>query len=221
VSARLLSVPALTTVLGLVSIAAAGFAESVPEMSHDGLRRVADSKVQVAYLKPGEDLHEYDKLQILDCFVAFKKNWKRHHSGVSNRDIERIKQALAEEFRKVFVEELQDRGGYPIVEEAGADVLIVRPAIIDLDVVAPDTMTAGRAESFTTSAGSMTLVIELHDSVSGALLARAIDREAANHPGGIEWTTRSSNLSDARVILRRWASLLRERLDSVREQKAD
>jgi hypothetical protein len=82
-------------------------------------------------------------------------------------------------------------------------------------------MSAGRADTFTTSAGAMTLLVELHDSVSGALLARAIDREAANGPGRIRWTTRSSNMSDARKILKGWASLLRQRLDSVRAEKAD
>lgn len=219
--ARIASTSALTVALALMSGAAPALASNAPEISHDGLHRVADSKVQVAYLKPGEDLHEYDKLLILDCYVAFKKDWKRNHRGVSKRDIERIKKALAEEFRKVFTEELQAKGGYPIVEEAGDDVLIVRPAIIDLDVAAPDTMSAGRADTFTTSAGAMTLLVELHDSVSGALLARAIDREAANGPGRIRWTTRSSNMSDARKILKGWASLLRQRLDSVRAEKAD
>jgi hypothetical protein len=170
--------------------------------------------MQNAYLKPGEDFSQYSRLRLLDCYVAFKKNWKMGHSGVTKRDMENIKQSLAEEFRKVFVEELE-QGGYPVVEASDQDVLLVRPAIIDLDVVAPDTMSAGRSQSFSASSGAMTLYVELYDSVSGEILARASDREASRFAGSIEWTSRSTNISEARKMLKRWADLLVRKLDEV------
>jgi hypothetical protein len=61
----------------------------------------------------------------------------------------------------------------------------------------------------------MTLVIELYDSVSNEILARAIDRKRARNAGSIRWTTRGTNRVAARKILRNWANLLVGRLDDV------
>jgi len=68
--------------------------------------------------------------------------------------MEKIKADVAELFREVFTEKLGMDGGYEIVEAAGDDVLLVRPAIIDLDITAPDTMSAGRSRTYTSSAGT-------------------------------------------------------------------
>jgi hypothetical protein len=54
-------------------------------------------------------------------------------------------------------------------------VLDVVPNIINLYVNAPDTMTAGRAKTYTMDAGSMTLALQLSDSITGTLLAVAYD----------------------------------------------
>jgi hypothetical protein len=42
---------------------------------------------------------------------------------------------------------------------------------------------AGRSRSFTASAGSMTLLMGFYDAVSGSLLARVMDAEAARDGG--------------------------------------
>ena len=185
-------------------------------VSFDGLELVPESKADVAYIRPGTDFSGYNKLLILEPEVAFKKNWKRNHRNVKDKDMERMRQDLAELFQEVFTQELQTEGGYQIVEDAAEDVLLLRPAIIDLDVTAPDTMSAGRSRTFTNSAGAATLFVELFDSVSGEILARAVDREEARQSSTFRYTTRSSNKADARRMLARWADLLRDRLDEMR-----
>jgi hypothetical protein len=184
------------------------------EVTHDGLERAANSSADRAWIKPGVDFSQYTEIGLLDCVVSFKRNWKMNHSGVRKNDMERIKSALSDEFREVFAEELEG-GGYPVVTDAADHVLLIRPAIIDLDVAAPDTKTAGRSNSFTASPGAMTLVIELYDSVSNEILARAIDRKRARNAGSIRWTTPGTNRVAARKILRNWANLLVSRLDDV------
>jgi hypothetical protein len=184
------------------------------EVTHDGLERVTKSKVERAWVKPGVDFSQYTEVGLLDCFVSFRRNWKMNHPSVRKRDMERITSGLADEFRKVFTNELEN-GGYPVVADAAEHVLLIRPAIIDLDVAAPQTNTGGRSDSFTTSPGTMTLVIELYDSVSNEILARAIDRRRARNVGNIQWTTSITNRDAARKILRRWANLLVSRLDEV------
>jgi hypothetical protein len=184
-------------------------------VTHDGLERVANSTLERAWVKPDVDFSQYTEVGLLDAFVSFRRNWRMNHQGIRTRDMERITSTLSDEFRQVFTESLES-GGYPVVEEAADHVLLIRPAIIDLDVAAPDTRSAGRSNSFTTSPGAMTLVIELYDSVSNEILARAIDRQRARNAGNsIQWTTSGTNRVAARRILRRWADLLVSRLDEV------
>jgi hypothetical protein len=125
-----------------------------------------------------------------------------------------IKKELAQEFLKVFTEELS-RGGYQLVDKPAHDVLLVRPAIIDLDIQAPDPMGDIDSTTFSASAGQMTLLAELYDSVTSDLLLRAIDPEADEGSGMIEWQNSVSNSSDARRILRMWAERLRKALDEA------
>jgi hypothetical protein len=188
--------------------------------THDGLVLAPGRKVAAAYIDPEADLGIYNKIMMLDCYVAFKKDWQRDQKragsrlSVSSSEMERIKTAVAEVFQEAFVEELSKDGGYEIVDTAGDDVLLVRPAIIDLDVSAPDTMSAGRSRTYTTTAGAATLFIELYDSVSGDILARAADRREARTMGGhLTYSNRVTNKSDASRMMRSWAKLLRERLD--------
>jgi hypothetical protein len=210
----------LRSILGTALVAvlcAACASEPSPrnvEVTHDGLVRVANSRVERAWTKPDVDFSQYTEVGLLDAFVSFRRNWRMNHSGVRARDMERIKTTLAEEFRQVFTDALQS-GGYPVVTDAAEHVLLIRPAIIDLDVAAPDTMSAGRSNSFTATPGAMTLVIELYDSESNEILARAIDRRRARNVGNIRLATRGSNRQAARRILRRWANLLVSRLDEV------
>jgi len=193
-----------------------------PQETHDGLILVEDRNVAAAYVDPDADLSVYNKIMILDCYVAFKKDWekKAKKTGsrvrVSSSDIERIKVDVAALFRDVFTEKLASDDGYEIVTAAGDDVLLVRPAIIDLDITAPDTMSAGRTHTYTTSSGAATLYIELYDSVTGDILARAADRKEARSAGGyMTYSSRVTNRSDARRMLGRWADQLRVKLDEL------
>ena len=203
--------------------------EEPPEVTHDGLHRVQDSKAAIGYIKPDADFGAYNRLLILDCHVAFKKNWQRDKNReattlsqrVKDSDMERIKEDMANLFLEVFVEELDTKGGYEVVDKIGEDVLIIRPAIIDLDITAPDLgRDTGRSRTFTSSAGAATIYIELYDSVTSEILARAVDRKGARDTGWMTWSNRVSNSAEARRILRRWASLLRERLDEYHDGKA-
>ena len=186
------------------------------EVKHDGLERVPDSRVERAWVKPRVDFSQYTEVSLLDCFVSFRRNWRMSHPGVRARDMERIKSTLADEVRRVFTEALEN-GGHAVVTDSDDHVLLISPAIIDLDIAAPDTNSGGRSDSFTTSPVAMTLVLELHDSVSNEILARAIDRRRTYNVGNIlRWTTRGTNRDAARRILRIWANQLVSRLDEIR-----
>jgi len=129
--------------------------------------------------------------------------------------MERIKKNVSELFLEVFTEELKS-GGYTLANERAPDVLIVKPAIIDLYVNAPDVRTAGRTETFTTSAGSMTLYLELYDSETDDLLAKALDPKVDRDSGLMQWQTKVANYTAAKRMMKPWAKALRNGLDEAR-----
>jgi hypothetical protein len=214
----------LMTAACLLSGAAIARQDELPAVSHDGLE-LRKGKAAVVYVRPGVDFSGYRRFAILECPVAFSKDWERERrSGamrVSPKDMEAIKADLSAEFLKIFSDELQNKGGYQIVTTGAEDVLILRPAIIDLEVSVPDTMSAGRNYTLSESSGGMTLYLEIFDSVTGQILARAIDRQEDRGTGRIQWQNSVTNKAEADRILRRWASALRVRLDEVHGKSVD
>jgi hypothetical protein len=192
----------------------ASYAADQADLSYDGLERVKASKIAAAYVHPEADFSAYKKIMLLDPHVAFKKNWKKAHRGVSNSHMDRMKRRTSDLFRHVFTDVMEE-SGYPVVNEAGDDVLLVRPAIIDLDVSAPDKQTAGRSYTFTTNAGSATLYVELFDSSSGAILARGLDRKHARSTSTFQLSSSVYNSSEGRKIFKKWAGILRDRLNEI------
>jgi len=188
--------------------------QELPEVTADGLHRVPDSKLAIVYAEPGADLGPYNRVSILSAHVAFKKNW------ANSRDIEKIKDNLSAEFHEVFKNALTE-AGYEVTDEVADDVMIVRPAIINLDVNAPDTMSAGRSTTYTSSAGEMTLYIELYDSVSGDIIAKALDRRFDRNSGIYTWTNSVTNRAAANRILKGWAGVLVDALNEARAYDAD
>ena len=191
-----------------------------PPQEWDGLVRVKSKNLDHVYKLPEADFSGYKRVRLDPIEVEFDKNWKPNDSTrspsqrLTNSDIEKIKQALAEEFRKVFTEELT-KNGYLVVDENDDDVLRVSAAIANLYINAPEKMSAGRTRTYTTSAGHMTLVAELRDSVTGKLMARAVDSVQGRDTGNFQITNSVTNMSSARTALSKWARVLREGLDDA------
>ena len=212
---------AAASLLAVVSLPAAA-ADPAPA-TQDGLELRSQTKTRVVYAKPGADFSGYDKVAILDCYVEFEKNWQKDYNEsqvgldgrVTDKDVERMKADLAAEFKKVFTTELQDKGGYQVVTTAAPDVLVLRPALINVEVNAPDLMTADFRRTVVRSAGQMTLYLELWDATTNTLLARIADARADN-TGFAQEANRVTNAAAADLILRDWADELRKHLDAAR-----
>jgi len=195
--------------------------KDLPEVSPEGLKLVPKSKASAVYLRDGADFSGYNKVAILDCYVAFRKDWKRDQNDgvnpfkVNDSDVTRIKTELAEEFKKVFAKELTAKG-QTVVTTGGTGVLILRPAIVNLDVTSPDTMEPG-TRSYAASAGYATLYLEIFDGVSGEMLARVMDAEEAGGNYGMAVVRNSvTNRADAERMLKKWADALGAYLQNAR-----
>lgn len=219
---RCLTLSALAVVLAIA--ASLSVQSEKPEVSFDGLHLHPDKDVAALYLKPEAEFEVYTRFLMLETYVAFRKNWQRETRvagrRVSNKEMEKIKQEVAALFHDTFVEQLEADDGYPMVEEPDTDVLLLRPAIIDLDIIAPDVPVAGRVTNYTAATGAATLYLELYDSVSGEILARIVDRRRMGDYGGyMRWSTSVSQRADAQRLFKRWADMLRTGLDEVHAEK--
>ena len=196
--------------------------EKFPEATKDGLKLQDHSSHGALYLKEGASLADFTKIKILDCFVQFEKNWQRNYNReeigldhqVTDKDVERIKQEVADEFPKAFKKELE-KGGYEVVHETGEGILLLRPAIINLTVTSPNTNTAGWKTSIARSNGTMTLYLELYDSASNTKIAEVIDGEALGNDGFAQRSGAVSNNAEFTRTMEKWATTLIKRLDEA------
>lgn len=215
-----ISMTILTVLLGLAIASPVWAKKDLPAVNDEGMELVKDSELAIVYADPGADLSIYNRVWLQDATVSFKKNWLRDQNRgsairVRNSDMKRIEEDVASLFREVFTEELTS-AGYELAEQADADVMIVRPAIVDLDVVAPDIKTSSRSMSFSDRGGEMTLQLELIDSVTNDKFAVATDRKRDYDRGYIEWRTSVSNRALAKRMMKSWAVTLRSALDEAR-----
>jgi Protein of unknown function (DUF3313) len=209
---------------GLAFVSPAGLAadQPPPEVTKDGLHLYKQTKQRLAYLRPGATFTQYKKVAILDCYVEFSKQWVEDYNRdqrdpsrrIRDSDLDRAKKALQGDFKKIFTEELQEGGRYQVVDSGGPDVLVLRPALINIQVSAPDLMTAGRSVTYVESAGAMTIYLELWDSASNTILARVVDGKVDPSLYG-QRSSSVTNKAAADRMIRSWADELRTRLDLV------
>ena len=215
---KIFTLSALCTTLSTVVIAEE---RTAPEVTIDGLHLVRDTKMALVYAKPDVDLSHYNRFYIVEPKVAFEKNWLRDQNRIPNQfvrkeDMLRIKTELAELFTAVFKKELQNDGAYTLADAPDEDVLIILPAIVDLDVISPDTPGTRNQRSLIASVGSMMLYMELIDSVTGDKLVKAIDIKYDRTPVRTGIRNAVRNETSARDMLGEWAELLRKALDEAR-----
>src|SRR5262249_25219735 len=145
--------------------------------------------------------------------VAFAKNWQRDYnrttsslsSRVSDSDIQSAISDGVKAANDIFTE-AWTKGGFQVVSEPGPDVLKVKTGVVNISVNAPDSMSAGRSYSFSPETGRATLFVEARDSLTGALLGRAVDQRIVGEHSAA-WRTSVSNRGDFRDQVQQWAKI--------------
>jgi hypothetical protein len=187
----------------------AGQAKAPP--TWDGLVQVDSKRLEYVYLQPGADFRTYTKVLIEPTEIAFHKDWRRDYnrtaatlaSRVSEADVQRAVSKGVEAAHDIFVD-AWTKAGYPVVDTPGPDVLRVKTGIVNIRVSAPDKHTVGRSFSFSEDTGQATLFIEARDSLTGALLGRAVDPKVVGD-SIVRWRTSASNRADFRDQVQMWA----------------
>lgn len=213
--------PWLVAALAATLLATPALASKLPPTSPGGLVLQPNTKLSAVYLLPGVNLAKYDRYALVDAFVEFKKGYMDEQNedipfSVSKQWMDQTTAELAVEFKKQFTKVMSDKGGFQQSTMTGPDVMVLRPAIVNLDITAPDTMQPG-VNSFVSSPGSMTLYLEVYDSMSNKLIARIYDAEEGEGDGGMSWSSGVGNLQAADYIIDKWANTIRRGLERARE----
>ncbi|MDB2644207.1 DUF3313 domain-containing protein [Luminiphilus sp.] len=214
----------LSVLATLLTVGCASTSDTVPTTTPDGLELVQSGKHSAAYIKPEAQLDIYSEFAIVPCQVAFRKNWQRDYNSshrssgqqIKERDIDRIKRELGEECTAFFTDALSEEPSYNLVAEwqEGQDVLLIRPNIVNLNITSPDVSSPSMTRSYSASAGSMTLYLELIDAETSEVLVRAYDSKA-DPDSFVNYANKITNRQAADRMLQNWATRLREAMDAV------
>lgn len=192
------------------------------EVTHDGLTRLDRTVLDVVWARTDIDLTSYNKIMFEGLGIEFRPVDGPYSGRAGSGQVTRptssssvfqlddaTKALVREEISGAFVEEMANSDVYEVVETPGPEVLLLRVGLLDVISRVPPTP-IGRNSIFLDSVGEATLVMELRDSTSNAILVRAVDRRAADRPGStVMESNTATNRSDVRRLGRRWASIIR------------
>jgi len=192
------------------------------EVTPDGLTRVDRATMDMAWVKADLDLRSYDKLMLAGAEIQYRLVDEKGGYYRPGRDdqsefpiSEEGKARLKATVTEVFREELAKSKRYQIVNTPGPGTLLLVGTLVDVVSKTPPDNAPGRYEVYLSDVGEATLIVELRDSVTNEVLARAADRRAAESmPGAIQANT-VTVWAEVRRLAQSWASLVRKRLDDV------
>jgi len=228
---RLAVVFAAVLVTG-ASVAAAEADGSAAAAERETLVKTRSSRFDALYLLPGSDLRAYTKVMLDPARVAFAEGWRKDVNQTPDlmrrttiEDAEQIVEQAAAGLGRIFADAFKN-AGYEVVTTPGAEVLRLSPQIVDFSISAPENLTTSpRTRVYAASAGEATLVLQFHDSTTGVLLGRAVDRRTAGDRGSFGSRVRMrlrdsistvSNRSDFEALFALWAGLSIKSLEELK-----
>jgi len=191
------------------------------EVSYDGLHAIDNSIFKLAWADPDIDFSRYDKILPGGAFFeyrAVKKTNRTTRATSSTREFyidDQARERLKETTSEIFNEEVGKSTRFSEADAPGPDTLIIRGGLHDIVSFAPPEP-IGRGEIYISQVGEITLILEAVDSLSGEVIYRAVERRVAERAGGdFMWANTVTTWAEVRRLLRRWATTLREGLDSI------
>jgi len=196
------------------------------EITYDGLVAVDNTQYQKVWVKKDINLAGYDKMMLKGAEVDYRAvglpGGARYYS--SQQEFFPMSETARDNFEKIvseaFRKELEKSKYFEIVDEPGPTTLTVMGTLIDVVSRVPPEV-SGR-DVYVSSYGEATLVMELRDSMSGEILARAADRRAAEDVTAMNTvsTTPATAVSATMEVNRmvsRWAKLLTDGIDYLHD----
>jgi hypothetical protein len=215
-------------ILVFVALTVAGCSSAPPtiqegpnaEVSYDGLHVIDNSIFKMAWADPDIDFSRYNKIMPGGAFFEYRAVKKTSTTRVTSSQSEFYIDDSAREKLKaltseIFNEEVSKSTRFTVTDVRGPDVLVIRGGLHDIVSNVPPER-ASRGNVYLSKVGEITLILEAVDSESGEVIFRALERRALEQGGGMAIRANSvTTTAEARKVIRRWATKLREGLDSI------
>jgi hypothetical protein len=165
--------------------------------------RVQGARVDEAYLSPDADFSRYTKLYAVPLEIYYAEG----EDAPTQENLDRMRSI----FRNAFLTAIGD--DYQIVTEPAKDALGVRASLVDFKsgTVSGDLPVHGRLRALVAN-GELTFLMELSDSLSGDVLARAADQEKHENEACVPANC-AAGWRQAEASAAHWAQLFRDFLD--------
>lgn len=158
------------------------------------------SSVETSQIAVGADFSRYRTLHAVDMGI-----FSPEHAVTPAADLDRIREI----FRGAFLAELE---GYEVVTEPAPDAMTVAASLIDFrNATYQDTMSVRSDLRAMASPGKMIFTMELRDSESDRVLARAAD--SAKTPAIADEEGETTDWAGVEEAAQHWAGLFRAFLD--------
>jgi hypothetical protein len=182
--------------------------------SHDGLYPVRNTGSAQVWTRADLDLSGYDALLPEPGGVRYVPTSRRDGARGPqplDADARARLEALAADAFRAAVDEV---AGFERARAPGPEVLLVRATLVDvLSRVPPETGDARRV--YIEDLGEATLVVELVDSESRAVLLRAVETRQVRAREGLRRSTPARNWSEVERLLDAWALELNAALERL------
>jgi uncharacterized protein YceK len=191
------------------------------EVTFDGLHVIDNSAFKQAWADPDIDFSRYTKIMPGGAFFeyrAVKKTSSNSRASMSDTEFwisDENRAKLEEEVSNVFDVELAKSTRFTITDTPGPDTLIIVGGLHDvMSRVPPERV--GRSDVYLSDIGAATLILQVSDSMSGEVIARAVERSAAGDQSGMAMrSSPAQTWAEVRRLARRWATKLVEGLDRL------
>jgi hypothetical protein len=214
----------LAAMLALGSALAAGCAADPPpdETTADGLVRVPARSVGGVYRAPDATFIQYQRVILEPPSISFVDDWTEDHPEVSPAEMLRLRKEVVQLFHDEFTREFVKRGPYKFADEAAPDVLLVVPAIEELDIKTPEAgMEPGNRTYLTGRPVTMKVTGDLLDAITGKVVGRVITYHLPeqNPNSELRLSNRTANAQEQRRVYAEWSLLVHEALNVAKAAK--
>ena len=213
----------------IVTGCSGGYLLSTPEadITYDGLTRKEKSTIQNVWIKTDIDLASYTRYQ-LDVDLEFRVPRGDDANARTTEVIlaEADRQSLTEVVENTFRKELLKSRYFKDSSVPGPDVARFHIRLIDIVALMPKnpdekpgaiTDQSSIADLYVSSVGEATLIGEVFDSTTGEIIARFVERRAAQQSVGGVQGSRASGWREIMPGIERWGRIVREDMDAIHD----
>ena len=203
-----------TTVIAMLMSLFFAATSASAQTNFEGLREIKTQTWDRVEVRPNVVFTVYTGIMLGDVRIAYRTpDRSQQQFPFTDKQKAQFQQTL----ESAYTSELVTMRNAELVNAPGRDILLLSVRAINVTATVPPRSVGGvgRATIALQAIGEVTLVLELFDSRSGEILARAVDTQTVVGAAIAEDGDMITNWEGAGQLSARWAATTRSRLDRL------